>query len=99
MTGIPAGRDVYALKAEYQCNTGANLVVKVRGVALSRATVVQPPTTCKDACQGYHTLFSWYDLSASSESSSLLLEVEASNVSADYCGAGHNLKVVFTLVY
>jgi len=99
MTGIPAGRDVYALKAEYQCNTGANLVVKVRGVALSRATVVQPPTTCKDACQGYHTLFSWYDISASSESSSLLLEVEASNVSADYCGAGHNLKVVFTLVY
>lgn len=100
MTGIPTGRDVYALKAEYQCNTGASLLVKVRGVVLSSTIVAQPPNTCQDSCQGYHTLFSWYDIGASSDSStSLLLEVEANNVAADYCGAGHHLKVVFTLFY
>lgn len=99
MTGIPTGRDVYALKAEYQCNTGASLVVKVNSNAI---TVAQPPTTCKDSCQSYHTLVSWYNVAAQVNAvndGTLPLAVDASNVAADYCGAGNNLKVVFTLIY
>jgi hypothetical protein len=99
MSGIPTGRDVYALKAEYQCNTGASLVVKVNSNAI---TVAQPPTTCKDSCQSYHTLVSWYNVAAQVNAvndGTLPLAVDASNVAADYCGAGNNLKVVFTLIY
>ena len=99
MTDIPTGRDVYVLKAEYQCNGGATLVVKV---ATNQTAVTQPPSTCKDSCQTYHELFSWNNVAQQVNAlgtGSLPLEVEASGVAADYCGAGHNLKVVFTLIY
>lgn len=99
MTGIPTGRPVYALKAEYQCNGGGSLVVKV---ASNVTAVTQPPSSCKDSCQTYHTLYDWYDVASqvnAVNTGSLPLEVEASGVSADYCGANNNLKVVFTLIY
>jgi len=97
MSNIPTGRDVYALKAEYQCNGGASLVLKVDSVATA---VEQPPTSCKDSCQTYHTLLSWYNVAGKVKANGELpLSVEASGVSSDYCGAGDNLKVVFTLIY
>jgi hypothetical protein len=99
MTGVPRGRPVYSLKAQYQCNSGASLTVKVSSGVIS---VQQPPSTCKDSCQTYHTLVDWYNVATQVNALAndiLPLEVEGNGVSADYCGGGSNLKVVFTLIY
>jgi len=100
VTGLPTGRPVYALKAELQCNSATNVIVKVNDVAQSSDVVAQPPTTCKDRCQQYHTLFEWLNVASSVDANGKLpLKAEASTVGTDYCGGGDNLKVLFTLYY
>ena len=96
----PTGRSVYVLKAELQCNSATNVIVTVNSVAQSSDVVMQPPQTCKDACQKYHKLFEWLNVASSvSDEGVLSLSVQASSVGTDYCGAGDNLKVLFTLYY
>jgi hypothetical protein len=98
VTGLPTGRPVYALKAELQCNSATNVIVKVNDVASN--VVSQPPTQCKDKCQQYHTLFEWLNVASSVDANGKLpLKAEASTVGTDYCGGGDNLKVIFTLYY
>jgi hypothetical protein len=104
----PKDREVYALKAEYQCNGGArDICVGIAGdpdsaSALCTNTIKQPPASCKDSCQKYHTLFDWHNIATEINADSdgeIELKVTADGMTADYCGAGHYLKVVFTLLY
>ena len=101
----PKGREVYALKAEYQCNGATNIQVGIAENPPTTAladTLVQPPAACKDSCQEYHTLFDWYNIATEINADSdgdIALKVKAEGLTADYCGAGHYLKVVFTLLY
>jgi hypothetical protein len=98
--GLPTGRPVYALKAEIQCNSATNVIVKVNDVAQSSDVVSQPPTQCKDRCQQYHTLFEWLNVASSVDANGTVpLKAEASTLGTDYCGGGDNLKVLFTLYY
>jgi hypothetical protein len=100
IAGLPTGRSVYVLKAELQCNSATSVVVTVNSVAQSSDVVMQPPQICKDACQKYHKLFEWLNVASSvSDQGVLPLSVQASSVGTDYCGAGDNLKVLFTLYY
>jgi len=100
VTGLPTNRALYALKAEVQCNSATNVDVKVSGVSVSTDVVMQPSTVCKDACNTYHTLFEWHNVASSVTSEGTLpLSADASGVGVDYCGAGDNLKVLFTLYY
>jgi hypothetical protein len=100
ITGLPAGRPLYALRAELQCNGATNVVVKVDGVAVPSNLVTQAPSECKDSCRAYHQLFEWRNVADSvSGAGALPLSVEADSVATDYCGGGDNLKVLFTLYY
>jgi len=106
---VPEDKDVYALKAEYQCNGGAeNICVGVGAAndensALCTDVIKQPPETCKDSCQTYHTLFEWHNIAdkitAHATSGTITLEAKATGMTGDYCGAGDNLKIVFTVLY
>jgi len=99
-SGLPLGRAVYALKAEVQCNGGSeNITVFVNDEAQD---VEQPPDDCVDSCLTYHTLFSWASVKDAVDNvndGTLPVSAMADNLVTDYCGAGDNLKIIFTLLY
>jgi hypothetical protein len=99
MTGLPTGRPLYALKAEIQCNSASDVKVKVKDVAKSADIITQPPSTCKDTCQKYHTLFEWLNVAGDVEAPGKVRLAAEATVGNDYCGGGDNLKVLFTLYY
>eukprot|EP00961_Rhodomonas_salina_P227891 3080502-Rhodomonas_salina.3 len=95
LANIPHDKPVYALKAELQCNgMASNVTVSVDGAPLD---VEQPE--CSDMCSTYSTLFSWVNVAEHAKDGSLDLKVKAKGLGTDFCGAGDNLKVLFTLMY
>jgi hypothetical protein len=103
---VPTDKDVYALKAEYQCNGGAqNICVGVGGNPVSDSDlcteiIKQPPKACKDSCQTYHKLFEWHNIAEGvGGDGQITLKASAEGMTGDYCGAGDNLKIVFTILY
>ena len=67
--------------------------------------VAQPTAACHDQCGTYATLFSWLDVKdkvladTAGELASAVTGNSDNSGGVDYCGAGDNVKVVFTLMY
>lgn len=97
LTGIAQNRSLYALKVELQCNShAANLTISAGSSAVNG--IVQPPTSCHDQCQRYHTALDWTALEPKMiNSTSIEVDIAGDGLQTDYCGAGHMLKAVFTL--
>jgi len=98
LTEIAQGRSLYALKVELQCNShAANLTISAGASQLDG--IMQPPTSCHDQCQTYHTALGWTPLDPNLlvNSTSIEVEIAGDGLQTDYCGAGHMLKAVFTL--
>jgi hypothetical protein len=95
LTGFPADKPVYALKAELQCNGMASNVT----VTVDDAEVDVEQPECTDSCSTYSTLFAYVNVAEHATDGTLDLKAKAQDIGTDFCGAGHNLKVVFTLMY
>jgi hypothetical protein len=100
-TNVPTGRKAYSLKADIQCNGGSGTFnITSPSTAAVQAAVVQPPKTCKLACDIYSPLLNIVDLPTALIGSSVLaFGASVDSVGQDLCMAGMHLKILFTLRY
>jgi len=96
---LPAGKTLYTMSAEIQCNAKATNVGITTGASDTLHKVVQPPVTCVDSCDEYHRLLSDVDVTSDVDGTVLVAKASASGISTDHCGAGDNLKVIFIVSY
>ena len=79
--------------------------MEVGGSAVAASEVTQPTAQCHDQCGTYATLFNWMDVKAlvragtDGELENKVTGNSDNSGGVDYCGAGDNVKVVFTLMY
>eukprot|EP00961_Rhodomonas_salina_P114206 1536406-Rhodomonas_salina.1 len=86
--------EVYALSASVQCNA-ATKIDSIKVGEVMKGEEMELPEVCVDNCMEYHKLLNSASVQASG--GSVAVEIKASGIKADHCGAGHYLKVVLSL--
>ena len=99
-TNVPMGRASYVLKADIQCNGGSGTFnITSPSMPAIQSAILQPPPSCKLACDTYRPLLSAVDATSLISAGVLAFGASVDTVGQDLCMAGMHLKVLFTLQY